>query len=121
MNKPDYVKFEVSGNVAIAELQTAKILDEEVINQIENQIDKQMNDLAMVSLVLDFSRVQFLTSSFLGYLIRLQKNISDNKGQLRLCGINEKIEGIFKITRLDKIFDIHEDSQRALLSMGQVG
>ncbi len=114
------VEFEIIGNVAIATLKIQKILDEDIIIKIEQEIELALISHSTNMIILDFNQVQFLTSAFLGYLIRFQKKINESGGQLRLCGIEDKIEGIFKITRLDKIFDIHSDVEKALLSMGQV-
>ena len=66
-----------------------------------------------IYLILDFSNVQFLSSAVLGLLIRISKRIYEREGQLRLCNINPKIYEIFKITRLNKIFDIYQDIESA--------
>ncbi len=67
-----------------------------------------------IRLLIDFSSVQFLTSSVLGLLIRLSRRIFQSEGRLRLCSIDPKILEIFKITRLDKVFEIYNDRQQAL-------
>jgi anti-sigma B factor antagonist len=51
-------------------------------------------------------------------LIRLSKKVYERKGQLKLCGINAKIFEIFKITRLDRVFDICRDVDEAVGSLG---
>ena len=56
--------------------------------------------------MIDFSNVKFLTSSVLGLLIRISKKVYEAEGKLRLCSIAPKILEVFKITRLDKIFEI---------------
>lgn len=104
-------------NAVVIALNKEKILDDQTIALIESQIRYVINDIEKLNLVIDFENVRFLTSSFLGYLIRLSKYIYEKNGQLRLCGIDDKIQGIFKITRLDKIFDIHSDIEKALLSI----
>ena len=115
----DTVKIEQQGNVIVAYLLCEKILDDETIVEIEESISASVKSAQAINLILDFTAVKFLTSSFLGYLIRLSKIVDESKGQLRLCGIEDKIQGIFKITRLDKIFDIHADIDKAILSLGQ--
>ena len=71
-------------------------------------------------IVIDFTNVQFLSSSVLGLLIRISKKIYEQNGQLRLCNINPKIFSIFKITRLDKVFDIYNDFNEAIKSLPKV-
>lgn len=114
----DCVKIEQASNATVAYLLCDKILDDETITKIEEAISFQVKSEQAINLIVDFTAVKFLTSSFLGYLIRLSKMVYESNGQLRLCGIEEKIQGIFKITRLDKIFDIHADIDMAILSLG---
>ena len=46
----------------------------------------------------------------LGELLR---RIREKKGQLRFCAIKPKIYDVFRITKLDKIFEIHENRDQA--------
>ena len=57
-------------------------------------------------LLIDFSNVKFLSSSFLGCLVKVLKRIREKNGQLTLCKIDPKILKVFQITRLDQAFDI---------------
>jgi len=109
--------LEYAQNAAIATLTDEKILEETDIQAIESTIMPLIEQTASINLVLDFSNVFFLSSAVLGLLIRISKKVYESNGQLRLCSINKKIFQIFTITRLDKIFDIHEDRQSALDSL----
>jgi anti-sigma B factor antagonist len=94
-----------------------KILEETEIQALEHSIVPLIEQAKVPNIVLDFSKVKFLSSAMLGLLIRLSKKIYQRQGQLRLCGINSKIFEIFKITRLDRVFDICEDSESAVQSL----
>lgn len=108
----EYVK-----KATIATLTDEKILDEADIQALEDSIMPLIESSEEIKLVLDFSNVEFLTSSVLGLLIRISKKVYESKGLLMLCGINSKILEIFKITRLDKVFDIYDDRYDAVGSM----
>jgi anti-sigma B factor antagonist len=114
----ELVKIVNEEDIVVVTLMQEKILDDETITMIESEIMPEIDHAQNIGLVMDFKNVRFLTSAFLGFLIRLSKNIYESNGQLRLCGIDDKIMGIFKITRLDKIFDIHADTEKAILSLG---
>ena len=47
-------------------------------------------------------------------LINLEKEIAKSKGQLILSDINPQIFEVFKITRLNKMFDIHDTAPQAM-------
>ncbi|MFS2223897.1 STAS domain-containing protein [Pantoea sp. B65] len=66
--------------------------------------------------LLDFSHIDFIDSSCLGALVSILKNLN-GRGELALCGLNDNIRGMFKLTRMDRIFTIDSDRQAALHSM----
>ena len=107
----DYV-----GSAVVATLTDEKILDEAQIQLLEDSIMPLIEQQIEVKLVLDFQNVKFLSSAVLGLLIRISKKVYESNGQLRICGINDKILQIFRITRLDRIFDIYTDRETALAS-----
>ena len=102
----------------MATLTDKKILEVIDIDALENSIIPLVERKQGVNLVLDFCNVEFLSSSALGLLIRVSKKVYESNGQLRLCGIADSIMQIFKITRLDKIFQILPERQQALDSLG---
>ncbi len=104
----DYVRSAV-----VVTLNYEKILDEVDIKSIEKSVLPVIDDNDNIKLVLDFSKVQFLSSAMLGLLIRVKKIVEDKGGELRLSCINSKIMGVFKITRLDKVFKIVENTVAA--------
>jgi anti-sigma B factor antagonist len=108
------ISVEYGENATIVTLADEKILEEEDIRSVQESIMSVIEQAGRINLVLDFRNVQFLSSAVLGFLIRISKKIYEHDGQLRLCNISPKIHEIFKITRLTKIFDIHEDVESAI-------
>jgi anti-sigma B factor antagonist len=102
----------------VATLTDRKILDEADIRALEDSVMPLIGADEQACLILDFSNVEFLTSAALGLLIRISKKVYESGGNLKLCGISPKILEIFRITRLDKIFDICIDRQDAVQSLG---
>ena len=64
--------------------------------------------------VVDFSQVNYLSSSALGMLIGLQRRVMQKKGQIKLSGIRPEIMEVFRITKLDTVFDIYKDAAAAV-------
>jgi anti-sigma B factor antagonist len=108
------LSVEYINGVAVAAPTDTKILDEEQIQSLEKTLMPLIEQNAGMRLLIDFSNVQFLTSSVLGLLIRFNRRILQSEGRLRLCAIDPKILEIFKITRLDKVFEIYKDREQAL-------
>ena len=108
------ISVEYGENAAIVTFTNEKILEENDIQAIEKALFPVIEQTEQVNLILDFCNVQFLSSAVLGLLIRISKKTYEHDGQLKLCGIKPKIYEIFKITRLTKIFDIHDDIDSAM-------
>jgi len=93
-----------------------KILEETEIVALEHSIVPIIEQAEIPNIVLNFENVKFLSSAMLGLLIRMSKKIYQRNGQLNLCSINSKIFEIFKITRLDRVFEIYDDVDSAMQS-----
>jgi len=111
------IEVEYEKNATITKLRDTRILDQADIQALEESIIPLIEASDSINLIIDFSNVQFLTSAVLGLLIRVSKKVYESEGQLRLCAIDNKILEIFRITRLDRVFDIHEDRYEALRSL----
>ncbi|ANI28935.1 anti-anti-sigma factor [Yersinia entomophaga] len=71
------------------------------------------------NILLDFSRVDFIDSSCLGALVSLLKTLN-GKGELAICSLNNNIHGMFKLTRMDRIFTIGTDQPDTIQQMNFV-
>ena len=93
---------------------TARILDELTIRGIGEELFAVLEKSEERNILLDFRAVQFMSSSVLGVLIRFSKRCKEFKARLKLCGISPEIFQVFKITALDKVFEIHKSQEEAL-------
>ncbi|UCC22002.1 MAG: STAS domain-containing protein [Planctomycetota bacterium] len=111
------ISVEYGKNSTIITFTDEKILEEKDIQVLGESIMSVIEQAERINLILDFSKVRFLSSAVLGLLIRVSKRVYECDGQLRLCNIDPKIHEIFKITRLNRIFDICEGVEDAAESM----
>lgn len=61
------------------------------------------------SVVLNFANVEFVSSTFLGRLVALQKRLKGAERKLTLCGLNDVVKEIFEITKLEDLFEFSSD------------
>lgn len=104
------------GGVSLVEFADRKILDELCIHEIQEELAVVVDKQAVGNLLLSFKNVEHLSSAALGMLITLKKKVEEKKGRLKLSDINPQIFEVFKITRLNKIFDIHPSQEKARAS-----
>ena len=108
------INIENLENATIIKFVDEKILEESQIQALEHSILPVIEQTENPKIVLDFANVQFLSSAVLGLLIRISKKVYQKNGQLRLCSIHPKIFEVFKITRLDKVFEIYQNREEAV-------
>ncbi len=98
-----------------------RLLDEGRIEQLEHEIYAAIDASTENRVVFDFSKVRFMSSSMLGKLVKAHKKCQGFKVKLKLCGVAPDIQEVFKITRLDKLFDIEPDAEAARKAFNKRG
>lgn len=84
----------------------AQILDATVIEQMHREMMTTLDEAQETRVVLDFSRVRFMSSAAMGMLVRVHKKCKQLKKALKLCGLAPQIQQVFRMTNLDRIFDL---------------
>ena len=80
-------------------------LKEYLLHQLENDGK---------NLVVDLSDVRFIDSSGLGALLSGYKNANLRQGKLVLAGLQPRVQSMFELTRLHRVFRIYPSLQDAL-------
>jgi len=68
-------------------------------------------------IVLDLTKTSFIDSSGLGAIVSTLKRLG-GEGKLVIAGLNAKTRSIFELTRMDRVFDIHETVDAAFEKLG---
>lgn len=110
-----HLKIKRVDGVSVVEFADRKILEELSIQEIGDELDRVVASEPGIRLLLNFKNVDHLSSAALSMLITLQKKVKEKSGALRLSDINRQIFEVFKITKLNKIFSIHETADEALV------
>lgn len=113
-DESNYLTIKQSGDVRIVHFADSKILNELSISAIGDELSTLVGEQARAKVLLSFKNVDHLSSAALGMLIKLNKEVSEGGGRLRLSDIAPQIFEVFKITRLNKMFDIHDTTEQAL-------
>ena len=102
------------GNVTVVRFRDHKIVEDINIQELGQELFRLVEQDRRVKLLLNFSTVDFLSSSALGKLISLDKKVKAHGGTLKLSNISAEIYEVFAITKLTRLFDIKEDEADAL-------
>jgi len=76
-------------------------------NDIKKIIEKELSD-GNKFIVLDLIGLNSINSAGLGVLIGILNKVKVQNGKLKMININERIMNIFRITKLDLVFEINK-------------
>ena len=108
------LKVEDIGDVTVVNFTERKIIEEQNIQVIGEQLFELVDSDKCKKILLNFRNVDYLSSAALGKFITLHKKLEDEGGRLILCNIAPAIFEVFEITKLDKFFTIEQEEQMAL-------
>ena len=105
------------------QLQQQKTADVLMVKPLEKRIDastatefkQKLNDWIDSGnrrIVLNLSQVDFIDSSGLGAIISGLKKLG-NDGNLVICTVKETVMSLFRLTRMDRVFDIFPSEEEA--------
>src|SRR6266566_7769278 len=109
---------QVSDNT-IVEFTSPSLMDPIELEQIAQQLYKLIDEQDRRRIILDFEKVQFLSSQAIGILLAMQKKLSQlKKSNLILCGVGPRLMELLRITRLDKVLTIKPSQKEAIKNPG---
>ena len=104
------------GGIITVEFVDKNILEEANIQKIGDELSQIVEGQGNPKLLVSFENVEHLSSAALGTLITINNKIRQKGGQLRLASIDKQIYEVFVITKLNKLFQIHDTYEKALNS-----
>lgn len=105
-----------------------KIIKEDIlVLEIEGEIDalnsRKLEEIikdsiseGIVKIVIDMSKLIFINSIGLALLTDMIKILRDSNGDLKFANLHPNIEKIFKLTGLERYFDIYSSLNEAIES-----
>lgn len=109
------------------EIENRKIENILVVQPMEKRIDASVStefkgrmvdwiNAGSRKIILDLSYVDFIDSSGLGAIVSSLKTIG-NDGDLVICGIKETVMGLFRLTRMNRVFQIFPSQPEAIKAL----
>ena len=108
------IKEKMYGDVAVISLK-GNLMGEPDTTDVRDKIYNLLQD-GVTKVVLDLGKVKWINSSGLGTLIAAMTSVKNKGGELKLANITDKVESLFMITQLIKVFKTYESTDRAVAS-----
>ncbi len=77
---------------------------------------EKLVDAGLTKLIVDCGQLTFISSYGLGVLMRLHKRMKTRGGDVKLCGVRGVIAQVLQLTKLDSVFQLYPDVDRARLA-----
>jgi len=109
------LKIQQDGDITLVNFLDISLLDETSIQTLGKELENICSQ-ENIKLILSFKNIEYVSSAVLGKLVKLYKIIKSKNGIIKLCSIKNTIFQVFKVTKFDKMFEIHTDEEKALKS-----
>jgi anti-sigma B factor antagonist len=118
----EHVTLRDRGDVLAVYFKKDSILDQQVIDEIGHEFNRVALEAASCrKILLNFDNVKFMSSAMIGKLLLLKKRCTADKIKLKLSNVSAGLFEVFKITKLNKVFDIQPTEAAALDAFEQRG
>jgi anti-sigma B factor antagonist len=108
-------------DVLTIRIQDERLVEPEQLKRLFEELNTLLGKSDERQVVLNFGSVKFMASSMLSKLVAFQKKSDEFRAKLKLCNVAPDIMEVFKITKLNKVFDIQPDEAAARKSFSKRG
>lgn len=105
---------DVDGVAVIDFVDSGLMFEAALIQDIGEELHSLLVDHGRSRILLDFTKVRYLSSSMLGQLAKLARDVEGARGQLKITGLGPVLRDTFRIGHLEPLFAIYEDKASAL-------
>ena len=111
-----WLEVETVGEVAVVRFTRGRFLDEATVQGVGQQLLQLTELTGCRKFVLNFSKVESMTTALFGKLIALHRQVESQGGRLALCQVGPFLSEIFKILTLPRQIAVFDGEQEALQS-----
>lgn len=112
------ITLQVVGEICVLRLEGKFIVGGESV-YLKDKVKDVLN-MGMRNILVDMSKVPFVDSTGIGFLVSSQAGVTKEGGSFKLLNPNPRVREVLKITRLDKVFEVFDDEESALASFAPV-
>ena len=115
------ITTQTKGEILVVGFTDSKILDSQRIDQVGKELQDSIPQAAHKKLLLNFNGVSFMSSAMITKLVMLNKTCKAQGIALKFSDVSPNVLEVFKITKLNKLFDIQDVEDKAIASFDKKG
>jgi len=104
------------GDVAVVRVQEARMLYP-ILSDFASTVSGLVQQ-GEKKVLIDLTPVTYLDSATIGCLMDLYRQISNAGGQVKLSGVQKRVETMLTMTNTQNFIEVHPDAESALASFG---
>lgn len=108
----EFLFREVDGDVLVVSADGG--LDGDTAPQFHAELEKLVES-GMRKMIIDCTRLTYVSSYGLGVLLRLHKRLAGLGGDVKLAAVPGMVAAVLRVSKLDSLFSIYPDVDRARL------
>ena len=109
-----YIVADVTAEHVLISFAITHIRETVEAQDVMDEIDEAVTGFDFNVLVLNFTRIRMLSSSFLGKLIGLRGRLRDRGIEIRVFGMNPDVRAGFKMLNLHRLIRLCETQEQAV-------
>jgi len=108
-----FFQLERAGEFPVAVIQRQQLSEEDNLEEFGFDLSALVDKLNCTKLVLDMSRVKYMTSAAIGRLIAFHRRLNRDKGALVLCDVSSTVREILSASQLLSYFRVADGREAA--------
>lgn len=113
---PESIELEQSGAVVTVQFGLPEITHADMQEAVSECLERMRYSNAR-HFILDMGKVEFLASACIGALVSLMQDVEHVRGKIVLVNCQENVAFLFKVTRLDHVFEMFDDVKDAVAAL----
>ncbi len=113
VNQPRLIDHQQDGRTILVTFLTEHLFARNELDAIFVQLNQFIANQSQLHLILNFKRVNHISSVFIGKLMALIKKMKRSDSHLELTEVNEQVFEVFILTRIDNQLSIKRSSDRS--------
>jgi len=109
-------QLDQSAHIVVAAIDSQALGGAEAEALIE-ELGNRMRYDGATHFVLNLAKVEHMDSSCLGVLVQFLQDLENVHGRIGLANCRPNVAFLFKVTRLDTVFSLHDDVESARLEL----
>lgn len=119
--KSPVASMEILGRTVVATVQEPDLTAPKAADLRDELLIKLASRPDVRHVVLDFQNVEYLDSACLGMLLQILRKVRETGGRISIASVKTRVEGLFKLTRLEQLFPIKRNVIDAVEAVERMG